>query len=467
MKLPLPGRLRTNDEQGIAIVTVMLVGMILAMLGTLMLDISASSDKHAARTVRTSTAFQGAEAGIGDYIAKLQEDSQYYLHFVHPGESTRRPPTGSDVSPGSAWNSSISVWTYPNGLDNWRSLGNGYEYNLRVDPPTVTTQWLRIRGTSRRAGATTEWRAVEYRVRPSTIADFQMIANANIVYGSTASTYGKIYAGIDGGGVAHTVTHQGSAYASVYAEKAESPKAATKYFDGARKYDPTTTPDIRSQIPNKIDFALFTNSMSTVRKVAQSGGVYLNDLTADAWRLTLTSSGTTQVDKCKKVSGKAVHDTAPTCTFYATYSIPPNGAIFSEQTVVVSGSVNGRFTIAANAAIVIGGDISYVNPEDDTLGLIAKTEMVVAHWVGTNLSWRAATIAQEDMWRSSTGSAHHGTVTFTGSTATNDGGYMSMFSTRVYNYDPQLKWLQPPYFPAIEGAPFVILSTREIVPEMP
>ena len=78
------------------------------------------------------------------------------------------------------------------------------------------------------------------------------------------------------------------------------------------------------------------------------------------------------------------------------------------------------------------------------LGLIAANEMIVAKWCPFNLTWTAATISEHGMWRSAVhepgrtppGSYLHGTMTFTGSTATyggsyngSDGGYMSMFDT--------------------------------------
>ena len=62
-----------------------------------------------------------------------------------------------------------------------------------------------------------------------------------------------------------------------------------------------------------------------------------------------------------------------------------------------------------------------------------------------------------------TGCGTHGTMTFTGSTATNGGGSMSMFNTRVYNYDTNLLWLTPPWFPTVDK-PYTVLMQREITP---
>ena len=83
----------------------------------------------------SDAAFQAAEAGLDDYTSKLLDDNQFYLHDVAVGESTRRSSGGTLVAPGAssptAW-AYGTTWTYPNGKDNWRSLTNGYEYNIQV-----------------------------------------------------------------------------------------------------------------------------------------------------------------------------------------------------------------------------------------------------------------------------------------------------------------------------------------------
>ncbi len=52
-------------------------------------------------------------------------------------------------------------------------------------------------------------------------------------------------------------------------------------------------------------------------------------------------------------------------------------------------------------------------------------------------------------------------MTFTGSTATNLGGYMAQFRTRVYQYDATLAYLQPPWFPTVEEA-YTVQLFREL-----
>ena len=52
-------------------------------------------------------------------------------------------------------------------------------------------------------------------------------------------------------------------------------------------------------------------------------------------------------------------------------------------------------------------------------------------------------------------------MTFTGATATYGGGAMSLFATRVYQYDSTLLYLPPPWFPTIQDA-FTIVLEREV-----
>ena len=54
-------------------------------------------------------------------------------------------------------------------------------------------------------------------------------------------------------------------------------------------------------------------------------------------------------------------------------------------------------------------------------------------------------------------------MTFNGSTSTNLGGSMGMFDYRNYNYDSNLLYLQPPFFPYIADT-YTVLSFRELTP---
>ena len=101
--------------------------------------------------------------------------------------------------------------------------------------------------------------------------------------------------------------------------------------------------------------------------------------------------------------------------------------------------------------------------DNNVLGPVSMNDMIVAQWTPTNLSWRAATIAQSGSWRSWSTNGSHNRMVFNGSTATNLGGYMTMFRQRSYDYDATLLYLAPPWFPTVEDA-YTVLLFREVPP---
>jgi hypothetical protein len=304
-----------------------------------------------------------------------------------------------------------------------------------------------------------------------------MITNSDITYGSGASTYGRIYAGVDQSGDRKNITHNGTAYADLYAEGringSVDLRLPARGFDGDSGTSGYTS--IRTVIKNPINFNNFTISLVDIKRAAQnSGGIYLNNPSVDGWRLIFRADGTVDIAGCKKVGSDHLARTQPTnCNVTGTVSnqaVPAIGAIFSEQSVIVSrpgtgagteSVVQGRVTVASNAEIIIGGHINPEQPGTDVLGLIARNDMIVAKWAPHNLNWRAAIISQTGRRRSWDSSGSHGTMNFTGSQATNLSPYMDMFDVRNYNYDPNLLFLQPPYFPVLEEA-YTILFFREV-----
>jgi hypothetical protein len=468
-----------SNEDGIAMV--MAIGMIvlLSVLAVTLIDVMQGEASRSRTEITRDAAFQAAEAGVDDYISKLIDDRLYMNHFVHPAEATRRSTaSGRLVSGGQPWQQTDgSAWTYPNAKDKWfgaTQLGNGYEYDLEVFPPSAASPFIRIISTARPVGDVDvrNWREVETLVRPSSVSDYQMVADADITYGSTATTYGKIYAGIDGNNVAHSVRHDGIAYGDVYAEG--SVTGNTTLVNGARRYDRTTNPTIRSIIRTPINFNNFLASLVDIRSAAGAGGVVEDNPAVDAWWFTFSASGTVGVQACTKNSLKPIGDRQPICGVPTTLTIPANGAIYAGQPVIVSGIVNGRVTIGSAVDIYPGNNLTYAQPGDDVLGLVASHSIIVPQWAPTNLSWRAATIAQSGTFRSYgfdgqlnqaeteyVGNGARTSMTFTGSTATYGGGSMGLFQTRVYQYDSTLLYLPPPWFPTLQDAYTIVLS-REL-----
>ena len=465
-----------RGQEGFALVMVVAIIALLGILATSLIDVVQAEGTHSRSALKRDAAYQAAEAGVDDYISKLIDDRLYDTHFVHPGESTRQGVDGKLIAAGQAWpQSSGSTWIYPRGKDTWygaTQLGNGYEYNIEVFPPSATQPTIRILSTGRPQGDTDvrDWRELETLVRPSSVSDFQMVADANISYGPTATTYGKIYAGIDSSGIAHSVSHQGTAYGDIYAEG--NITGSPRMMNGAKKYSSST---IRTVIKTPINFNNFLASLVDIHSAAGAGGIVEDNPSVNVWWLTFQSSGQVLVQQCAKASGTyPIGDRMPSCNAGVSLPLPSNGAIYIGQPVIVSGTVNGRVTVGSNSDIYAGGNLSYYQSGDDVLGLVASHSVIVPQWVPTNLSWRAAAIAQSGTFRSYgydpqtglneqdyVGDNRLGTMTFTGATATYGGGSMSLFTTRVYQYDSTLLYLPPPWFPTIQDA-FTIVLQREV-----
>jgi hypothetical protein len=456
-----------RDERGAALIAVTILGVVL----TSVVAVSTSNALHgyslASANQRREAAFQAAEAGVQEYVSKVTDDSSYFLRFVHPAESTRRSATFVSVPAGGAWNGSLN-WTYPTPNNKWRRLANGYEYNLELAPPPPGSVGIKIISTGRKAGTLTEWRKLEVVVRPASVADFSYVSNTDQVFSVGATTDGQIYTGIDTAGVPHNLTHLGNAYGSLYAEGQVLGMVPARLFNDATVYDSTTTPSIRTKVGQALNFNLFTNALVDIRTAA-STGLFLNVLSVQGWRLTFHANQTITVEECWETwPWTGLADGGTDCSEVSgmeAVPMPANGAIYSGQSVLVRGTVNGRVTVASAADIIIGEDLLYNDVSEDVLGLIARDNVLIPTWASDNLTVSASLIAQTGSYRSKVDYLTRPGVDrlyrHIGSAASNVAGYMTMFNTRSYEYDAKLRLIPPPFFPTF-GDEYTVVSFREV-----
>lgn len=483
------GSWRTRDDRGAALVLTVMIAVVLAGLGVAAMTRATKEATLSGLEAERAASFEAAQGGVDDYIAKMTEDHQYYLHYVHPAESTRRRANGALVANGGVWPSTESTWIYPSGRDRWKTLTNGYEFNLQIVGPSAGVVATTIIASGRRTGSTRSLRTIEVQVRGTSVADFQMFAASDITVGSAATTNGRYYAGVDPANVTikHNVTHNGHANADVLAEgqvlgnPIMGPDALK--IDGLTVSKPT----LRQVIgPNPPLFNSFSTALSEVERASQGasgGGLYLNDTTGTVagWAIRFKSTGYLDVYSCTKNSGKNLADgtTAqrPVCNtttpFKSNIAVPTIGAIYSQQTVMVSGAVKGRVTVVTQGDAILGdpigavtsnyGSLSYVTPGQDVLGIIANLDVIVPYWSASDTSVVGAYIALTGARHSWNSDGSHNSFAHTGATASNKSPFMDMFATRTYNYDANLQFLQPPFYPVLEKA-YSILRFREITP---
>ena len=354
-------------------------------------------------------------------------------------------------------------------------------YSLRITPPPVGSDLVTIEATGRTArdGAPGQFRAVQAQIHPSSIADFQMISNRSIKYGSSATTTGKLYSSED-------INHQGVAEAPAYAQRRvcshsgflcgnSTYTGSDVYRSGA--FDSTTTPSFNEVFPTPIDFNQFTQNRLDLKDAAEADGIARNDPSASGWLVQFLSNGKVRIWRIHSSANLGHEMRGLDCP--ETLDVPENGAMYFEQSVVISDGegltdacggggqrdsvVNGRVSISTPGTIFIGGNIEY--GADSVLGLIAAQEIVITDYTPRVLVWRAATLAQGGQWRTNRGSndGRHDSMTYIGAQATANGGYASQFLQREYQYDEVLQRLRPPFYPIIEGS-WTTRYWREVTP---
>jgi len=469
---------RRHQQSGQTLIVVIFISAIAALLVIASLSWAQSSVFQTAASNRNDIALEAAEAGVQVYISRLVENPQYWLNYVDTGEDPRTDTsTGSTVSPGGSWTPS-HTWSYPAKIQTWVTLQNARfglaKYNLRLFTDPNDQNSIFVQSTAAVGAGTPVIRSIVAHVSPESIANYQMISNASIAYGATATTTGKIYSAKD-------VVHLGTADAPIYAEhwvcRNDSSGATCLKSDATDPafavggaFDSTTTPSFSDKFPTPIDFTTFTGAISNIASAAQATGLYANNAAVNAWEIQFLASGQVRVYPVTNTADPGVSIGTLGCP--TTYTLPTGNApyyMYFQQPVIVgngqnltdscastSGTrdsvVNGRVTVATPGNLYIGGNISYAPGTQSVLGLIAAQNLIISQFAPQTLSWRAATLAQSGQWYTDTSSSTHTSMTFTGSIATAQGGYASMFASRTYNYDQALQTLRPPLFPTIENS---------------
>jgi hypothetical protein len=469
---------RRHHQSGQTLIVVIFITMIAAMLVLASLSWATSSVFQTASSDRNDIAVQAAQAGVQSYISRLVENPQYALTYVDAAEDPRiDATTGATVGPGSAWTSG-HAWTYPTKIQTWVTLQTARfgtaKYNLRIFPDPQDANSVFVQATATIGTATPVVRSVVAQISPESIANYQMISNASISYGSAATTTGKIYSAQD-------VVHLGTALGAIYAESQVcrndssganclKSDATDPAFTVGGAYDSTTTPSFNDKFPTPIDFTTFTGAIGTIQSAAKATGLYLNNTANNAWLLQFTSTGQVLVFPVTNTTDPGVSIGKLGCP--TTYTLPSGNQpyyVYAQQPVIIGNGtsitdacgtttgardsvVNGQVTIATPGNLYVGGNISYASGTQSVLGLIAANNLIISQIAPSTLNWRAATLAQSGQWYTATSSTTKTAMTFTGSIATAQGGYASMFGTRTYNYDQTLKSIRPPLFPTIENS---------------
>ena len=497
------GRL-ARRQQGQTLMATLGVITVLGVLVAGGLRISNSSKTAAARDTRSELALEAADAAVQRYISRLVEDPLYATKFVDEAEDPRTNALGAAMPKAAApatstpWDGSLN-WSYAGPVTAWKVLKSGarygtVDYSIRIKQGDSDLFTITATGRVGSDRPNPLRRTIEVKVRPTSISDFQMISNKDIRYGVSATSRGKLYSN-------RSLTHQGTALAPVYAQNfvcvttfpcggSQATVNPTIFQKGA--WDSTTAEKFSDVFRSPIDFTKFTRSLDAIRDAATASGTRYNDPTVSGWLVQFRATGDYYLWKITG-AGNLGATMGTLSTKQGPFPVPTSGAMYFDQNVVISdesgitqnradgsGSkatrssvVDGRVTVATNGNAYVGGNILYEADYDDVLGIIASGETVITEYTPRTTTIRAAMLAQTGKWRSNNGGGNcpnsdcgdgnHDLLTYTGSTATADGGFMSMFATRNYLYDVTLKSLRPPLYPVLEDS-WETEYWREITP---
>ena len=464
---------RTKKGSALAFALVMIV-VVAITLSSLLTYIS-SQINYSKDKVERESAFQIAEAGAYYY--------RWYLAHMVEGKTAEQitdfwqngNPIGVDVN-----NPYTAEFKDPEG----NAIG---EYKLEVQRPTAGSTIITVKSTGWTYKKPSATRVVQVRFRRPSWSENIFLSNSFMNFGNQATVYGKIHSndGIRFDGIAyntvsslkstfddptyggnrqefgvHTTTNPADPAAPAYPWASGTVPIRSDVFVGGREFP----------VP-EVNFAGVSSDLDNMRTQAKNGiGKYF-DTTGLGRRINIKSNGTYDICTVKTANTNThaitkyfTNDLSSWCNScsgacLSNYPIIDNGVIFVDNNVWVEGSVNNKkLTIAAGgnqSDIYIG--ISNNNLRfaayncDNMLGLVAQRDVRVLNDCPSDFTVDAALLAQTGLVGIVNGMGGKYSLTFNGAIASYLQPYFqsgnSGFSDRTYNFNNNLLYCPPPYFP--------------------
>jgi hypothetical protein len=513
-------RTRTrNGEQGVAMVTVMMVVLVLTLLMVATVNYAVQSQPLGRRDQDWNAALAAAQAGVDDYLYRLQQDGLYYTY------SATSPPTPA--------NTAFTGWTTIPGP------ANQGQYHYSVDISQFGSQGIvqvvstgRVRGVQRTIRANMRRRGfLDYLY----MTDFEALDPLSGYYSdpTTAANVCDVYwwqsrptnpcvrisfvTGDEINGPLHsndTISVNGSPdfngpATTAYPSAMSCPASATYTWRWHGLSGCGDTPQFQSGDPRRVPILTLPASNTAIKtetdRTAGKTGCLYNGPTRivlnSSGTMTVTSPFTTSASYASCVGSNVALPTngviyvqnvptsqTATCTGSQNrLGYPVTGDVTTYQCrtgdVFVSGTLRGSLTIASENNIVIVDDTTYSNTgaaSNDLLGLIANQFVQVYHPVnasGNNITpafqdpqIHAAILALGHSFivQNYDEGAKLGTLNVNGAIAqkwrgpVGTGGGSGTGYLKDYGYDTRFQFASPPH--AMDGftAPFRVSQWAEI-----
>lgn len=447
------------------VITGAFLAVIYALLFLLILQANFSN-----RQVALEQSLNIAEAGVNYYRWHLAHDPDDYQDgtgvpgpYVH----TYKDPQGNEVG----------------------------EFSLEITPPAEGSSIVTISSTGKSFDYTNIQRTIEVQYGKPSFANYSFLSNASTWYGTNITVNGDIHSN---NGIRMDGTNTGRVTS-----------AKETYMCGSETgcFPPTSKPGVWGsggdqglwEFPaTTVDFDAVSFDFSQMRIAAQSDGLYLDDSGAAGYHLVFNSDSTVTVTRvtgtgyirgynppglglgqngqggCRRRYQLITDEEA-----VGTFNIIDSPIIFAEDQLWVEGTVKGRTTVvgasfpiaSGNIDIWITNNITYTTYDgSDALGLIAQDSIYFAKNIPTDFQIDAALMAQTGQiirhgyfsWCGGTTNAVRNSLTINGALISYVKSYWnygsaptSGFITRTINYDGNLLFMPPPYFPTTGEFEFI------------
>ena len=465
-----------KKKNGTAIVYSLVVMFVVSIVLTSLLGYITTQMRFSLNRVEREKSFQIAEAGILYY--------RWYLAHKTSGKTAQQI---------------IDFWTSGNPI----GVGSAYEedygdgkYSIQVTAPSAGSTIVTVKSTGWTTKMPDVKRTVQVRFRRPSWSEYVFLSNSFMNFGDEAEVYGKVHSnfGIRFDGIAHNTV------SSLLPSFDDPTHGGTGHDFGVHTHQPTADPSAPNYpwaagtVPNRPDifiggrefpvpevsFSGVTSDLAAMKSAAQGGHGKYFDASGGGRRIILKTNGTYDlctvdtysnnqfsISKYKKMNcstGAIVSGTCNSCssTCLCNYSIPNEGVIFVENNAWVEGTVNGKRVsiVAANlsgggnqANIYVGfSNLRYTSYDcNNNIGLVAQQDITVVKDCPDDYIIDAALLAQGGKVGIAQTMASKTSLTFNGAIVSYLQPYfqkgVSGFAVRYYNYDNNLLYCPPPYFP--------------------
>lgn len=453
--------------RGTALAYGIVIMTIVAILLSSIVTFIAGQTKLSLRQASREQAFYIAESGMQYY--------QWYLAHNTDGK------TASQVA--TFWSSGNPIGvTAPYEVEYSDPGGTAVgKYKLEVTPPIAGSTAVTVRSTGWSYRYPNDKRIIEARFRKPAWSENAFVLNADNRFGTGVEVFGKIHSngGIRFDGLAHNLVTSG---VSTY----NDPDHSGGNEFGVHTHVGTIDPLPPAAVPQRndvflagrrfpvpmVDFSGILGDLSYMKSRAQSGvnNSRYFDNSNQGRHIKLKTNGTYDIATVKSFTS-GTNQIISYQGGWSNYQIPNDGVIFVENNVWVEGTIsNKRVTIAAAnlvsgsvKSIYIGKDIRYTGYTNctDMIGLIAQEDIEIYKGSEDDLRIDAALVAQNG--RVGRQNYQGGTdtikslITVYGSIVSNDragfawvdnnGNHVGGYAARNIQYDNNLLYCPPPFFP--------------------